>query len=37
MQEVRFHKGWEFERRVAAIYRTLGAQVQHDVALAGNQ
>jgi hypothetical protein len=37
MQDVAFHKGWEFERRVAAIYRTLGAQVQHDVALAGNQ
>lgn len=27
----------EFERRVAAIYRILGADVQHDVALAGNQ
>jgi hypothetical protein len=26
-----------FERRVAAIYRTLGATVEHDVALAGNQ
>lgn len=28
---------FEFERRVAAIYRILGANVQHDVALAGNQ
>jgi predicted helicase len=28
---------FEFERRVAAIYRALGANVQHDVALAGNQ
>ena len=37
MQDVLFHKGWEFERRVAAIYRTLGAEVEHDVALAGNQ
>ncbi len=29
--------GFNFERRVAAIYRILGANVQHDVALAGNQ
>jgi len=28
---------FEFERRVAAIYRILGANVQHDIALAGNQ
>lgn len=27
----------EFERRVAAIFRTLGAEVEHDVSLAGNQ
>lgn len=37
MQDVRFHPGWEFERAVAAAYRTLGAQVQHDVSIAGNQ
>jgi len=37
MQDVKFHAGWEFERKVAAIYRTLGAKVEHDVALAGNQ
>ncbi len=28
---------FEFERHVTAIYRVLGADVQHDVALAGNQ
>ncbi len=28
---------FDFERRVAATYRILGASVQHDVALAGNQ
>ena len=27
----------EFERQVAAIFRTLGAEVEHDVSLAGNQ
>ncbi len=37
MQEVSFHRGWEFERKVAAIYRTLGAAVKHDIPLAGNQ
>lgn len=37
MQDVRFHLGWEFERTVAAMYRTLGAEVEHDIALAGNQ
>jgi len=30
-------KGYEFEREVAAIFRTLGAKVVHEVALAGNQ
>jgi hypothetical protein len=30
-------KGFIFERDVAAIYRTLGAEVKHDVSLAGNQ
>jgi hypothetical protein len=30
-------EAFEFERRVAAIYRMLGADVQHDIALAGNQ
>ena len=30
-------EAFEFERRVAAIYRSLGAEVQHDVALAGSQ
>src|SRR5262245_22313029 len=29
--------GLQFERRIAAIFRALGAKVQHDVALAGNQ
>ena len=29
--------GRALERRVAAIYRALGAEVQHDVAIAGNQ
>ena len=33
-----YKTGLELERRVAAIYRALGAQrVEHDVALAGNQ
>lgn len=30
-------QAYEFERRVAAIYRALGARVKHDIALAGNQ
>jgi hypothetical protein len=30
-------KGPQFEREVAAIYRALGAKVQRDVSLAGNQ
>ena len=30
-------KGFRFEREVAAIYRTLGASVEQDVVLAGNQ
>lgn len=30
-------QGFEFEREVAAIYRTLGAEVQHNISLAGNQ
>jgi len=30
-------KGRQFEREVAAIYRALGAKVQQDVSLAGNQ
>jgi Restriction endonuclease len=29
--------GYELEREVAAIYRALGAKVEHDVSLAGNQ
>ncbi len=29
--------GYDFEREVAAIYRTLGAKVEHGVDLAGNQ
>lgn len=32
-----FLKGQQFERDVAAIYRLLGAEVQRDVSLAGNQ
>jgi len=28
---------YDFEREVAAIYRTLGAKVEHDIDLAGNQ
>src|SRR5437867_2777104 len=28
---------YEFERHVAAVYRALGADVQHDVAIAGSQ
>ena len=31
------NEAFEFERRVAAIYRLLGASVQHDTSLAGNQ
>ena len=31
------NEAFEFERRVAAIYRSLGATVQHDTSLAGNQ
>jgi len=31
------HRGYEFEREVAAIYRTLGANVQLEVALAGTR
>lgn len=31
------NKAAEFERRVAAIFRTLGAEVEHEVSLAGNQ
>ncbi len=30
-------RGYLFEREVAAIYRTLGARVEQDVVLAGNQ
>lgn len=30
-------RGYDFEREVAAIYRTLGAKVEHGVDLAGNQ
>lgn len=30
-------RGKRFEREVAAIFRTLGAEVQHDVGVAGNQ
>jgi Restriction endonuclease len=30
-------KGYDFEREVAAIFRTLGAMVDHSVAIAGNQ
>lgn len=32
-----YTKGYEFEQEVASIYRTLGAEVQIDVGLAGNQ
>jgi hypothetical protein len=32
-----FQKGLKLEREVASIYRVLGAEVQHNVALAGNQ
>jgi nucleoside 2-deoxyribosyltransferase len=31
------HKGLAFEREVASIFRALGARVEHEVALAGNQ
>jgi hypothetical protein len=31
------HSGYALERRVAAIFRTLGAKVEHDVSLAGSQ
>jgi hypothetical protein len=30
-------RGYQFEREVAAIYRALGARVEQDVAVAGNQ
>ncbi|BBO76049.1 hypothetical protein DSCW_34660 [Desulfosarcina widdelii] len=30
-------RGFKFEREVASIYRALGAEVVHDVAIAGNQ
>jgi Hypothetical protein (DUF2513)/Restriction endonuclease len=30
-------RGYQFEREVAAIYRALGARVEQDVVLAGNQ
>ena len=29
--------GFEFEREVASIFRVLGAAVEHDVGIAGNQ
>lgn len=32
-----YHAAMRFERRIAAIYRTLGASVEHNVVLAGNQ
>lgn len=32
-----FNKGIALEREVAGIYRTLGAKVEHEVAVAGNQ
>jgi len=31
------HRGYRFEREVAAIYRVLGARVEQDVVLAGSQ
>jgi hypothetical protein len=30
-------RGYEFEREVASIFRTLGGRIEHNVALAGNQ
>jgi hypothetical protein len=30
-------RGFAFEREVASIFRALGAKVEHDIALAGNQ
>lgn len=32
-----FQRGYQFEREVAAIYRALGARVEQDVVVAGNQ
>ena len=32
-----YEEAIHFERRVAAIYRALGATVEHNVSLAGNQ
>lgn len=32
-----YDQGLEFERRVAAIFRSLGAAVEHNTSLAGNQ
>jgi len=37
MQMMAFRPGWELERIVGAIFRTLGADVQHDVVIAGSQ
>lgn len=37
MQDIVFRPGWELERSVGAIFRTLGAEVEHDVVLAGSQ
>src|SRR5260370_11564280 len=31
------YQSTEFERKVAAIFRALGGQVEHDTELAGNQ
>jgi nucleoside 2-deoxyribosyltransferase len=37
MQDIYKTKGHLLERQVAAVFRTLGAEVEHNVALAGNQ
>ncbi len=37
IQNTPLAKGLELERRVASIYRALGAEVQHSTSIAGNQ
>ena len=37
MQDIAFHRGWAFERQVAALYRILGANVEFEVVLAGSK
>jgi len=36
-QQTNQEKGYSFEREVASLYRALGAQVELDRGLAGNQ